>query len=112
MIELNFRSNKRKLLKHLTSLYGLGRARSIRLHKLTGLNLRLSSLYLLRSHRSKLVLRLNKLVILHKLRKYLYKIHSFEYQIRSRKGIRNKIGLPSRGQQTKTNAKTKKKFRH
>ena len=111
-MELNFKSNKNKLLKHLVSLYGIGVSRSIRFHKLVGLNLRLSSYYLLRKQREKLVVRLNRLIVLQKLRKYLYKIHDFAYKIRLRKGIRNKVGLPSRGQNTRTNAKTKKKFRY
>lgn len=110
-MELHFKPNKRKLLKYLMSLYGIGKKRSIRLHKIAGLNLRLSSFHLLRAQKLKIVSKLNKVVILHRLRKYLYQINSFAYKIRSRKGIRNKIGLPSRGQQTRTNAKTKKKFR-
>lgn len=32
--------------------------------------------------------------------------------IKSRKGLRNKHGLPARGQRTKTNARTKRKLRH
>jgi len=111
-MELNFKSNKKKLLKHLMSIYGLGHKRSLRIHKLLGVNLRLSSFYLLNSQKEKLVYRLNRLVILQKLKKYLYKIHNFAYKIRLRKGIRNRIGLPSRGQQTKTNAKTKQKLKN
>ncbi len=111
-MELNFKSGKNKLLKHLVSLYGIGVSRAIRFHKWIGLNLRLSSKYVLRKQREKLVFRLNRLVILQNLKKYLYKIHDFAYKIRLRKGIRNKLGLPSRGQNTRTNAKTKKKFRY
>jgi len=111
-MELNFKPNKNKVLNHLVSLYGIGFSRAKRFHKLVGLNLRLSSFYLLRTQREKIVSRLTRLVISQSLRKYLYKIQRFAFQIRLRRGVRNKLGLPSRGQNTRTNAKTKKKFRY
>ena len=110
-MNINFVLNKKKLLKYLTSLYGIGKKRAVRFHKLIGINLRLSSYYILKYQKKSLAVKLVRLVILEKLRKYLSKIHRFAYNIRLRKGIRNKIGLPSRGQQTRTNAKTKKKIR-
>ena len=39
------------------------------------------------------------------------KVIRFLYQIRAYRGIRHKLKLPSRGQRTKTNAKTKKRFK-
>jgi small subunit ribosomal protein S13 len=38
--------------------------------------------------------------------------HSLLLHIKSRRGIRNKMGLPSRGQRTHTNANTKKKMKY
>lgn len=111
-MNINFILNKKKLLKYLTSLYGIGKNRALRFHKIIGINLRLSSYYILKHQKKSLTFILNRLLILEKLRKYLSKIHRFAYNIRLRKGIRNKIGLPSRGQQTRTNAKTKKKLRY
>ena len=41
----------------------------------------------------------------------IYKSIKFLHQIRCYRGIRHNLKLPSRGQRTKTNAKTKKRFK-
>lgn len=99
-------------LQNLKNIYGIGIARSKRFYKILGLNLRINSLLVTTRHYRSINFILNKLVIDEKLKKYLKNINKFSFEIRSYKGIRNKFGLPSRGQQTRTNAKTKKKFKY
>ena len=111
-MEINFKLKNQKVLKYLVTFYGIGSKRALRFHKIIGLNSRLSSFYVTSFQKKVLVFRLSRLLILQKLKKYIYKVHDFAYKLRSRKGIRNRIGLPSRGQKTKSNGKTKKKIRY
>ena len=105
--------NNRKFtfLKNLQFIYGIGYRRAFNFHKKIGINLRLSSIHILKLHKKIIKYYLKMMLIDHKLKQYLKDVHQFAYNIRSRKGVRNKIGLPSRGQQTRTNAKTKKKIK-
>ena len=97
-------------LKNLQTIYGIGYSRSLRFHKKVGLNFRVSSIFIKKSQNKVIFYILNKLLIGQKLKQYLKNINEFAYVLRSQKGIRNRLGLPSRGQQTRTNAKTKKKI--
>lgn len=106
-----FNNRKFTLLKNLQSIYGIGYLRAFNFHKKIGINLRLSSIYIIKFQKKFINYHLKIMLIDHKLKQYLKNIHEFAYNIRSRKGVRNKIGLPSRGQQTRTNAKTKKKIK-
>lgn len=105
--------NNRKftVLKNLQFIYGIGYKRAFNFHKKIGINLRLSSIYIIKFQKKIIKSNLKIMLVDHKLKQYLKDIHEFAYNIRSRKGVRNKIGLPSRGQQTRTNAKTKKKIK-
>ena len=98
-------------LKNLQLIYGIGYSRALRFHKKLGLNLRLSSNFIKKSHKKVILYFLNKLIIDQKLLKYLKNIYNFAYNLRSQRGIRNRLGLPSRGQQTRTKPKTKKKLK-
>jgi len=72
--------------------------------------LRLSSKHVKKEKQKIITYCLTKSFVGQQLKYYLKKINDFAYNLRSRKGMRNRLGLPSRGQQTRTNAKTKKKI--
>ena len=102
-------NQKFTFLKNLQFIYGIGYKRAFNFQKKIGINLRVSSIYIIKVQKKIIKKYLKIILVDYKLKQYLKNIHNFAYNIRSRKGVRNKIGLPSRGQQTRTNAKTKKK---
>ena len=109
---LNFNKKlkgKISLYKSLTSNYGIGITRAIKIYKLLGINKRKPSRYLLYKHTRLLNKRCSRLFINEQLKNYRKQIHSFAYSIRRYRGLRNRFKLPCRGQRTHTNAKTKKK---
>lgn len=90
---------------------GLGFSRAHFIQKIVGLNTRKISLYLHKKKidlitESTLSLLLNKSHV-----KTWHQHRNFMTTIKTCKSIRNRTGLPSRGQRTRTNAKTKKKFK-
>ena len=99
-----------KILKNLKIIYGIGHTRAIRFHKRLGLNLRFGPTLLTKSQRRQANFLLKRLTINQKLRAYLKSVYQLSSRIKSCRGLRNKYGLPCRGQQTRTNAKTKKKL--
>ncbi len=46
-----------------------------------------------------------------RLRKYIMHVFNFLWKIRNYRGFRHKMQLPSRGQRTRTNSRTKRKFK-
>ena len=105
-------SNKKfTLLKNLQSIYGIGKNSSKNFHKKLGFNVRKSTLFISKKQKKIIANLIKKLVVNQKLLFHLKQIHDFAFNLKSYKGIRNKYGLPSRGQQTRTNAKTKKKLK-
>ena len=98
-------------LSNFSLTYGIGNKRLEKISKNLGLNYRFLKLHT----KKKINLRIETFF-----RRYLYTFHlrrkkkksmDFLWLIRSYKGFRHKFGLPSRGQRTKTNARTKKKVK-
>lgn len=100
-----------KIVKNLQGIYGIGLSRAVSLQKRAGINLRVSSVCLKKKQQNHLLKLIAKLTVGSLLHKHNKKRFEFLYEMKSLRGLRNKKGLPSRGQQTRTNAKTKQKFK-
>ena len=98
-------------LHNLRSTYGVSTVKFIKLSLSLGLNVRHSKFMSKRP----VYLKIQKIVNLSSnsldLRSRVKKALNFLWSIRSYKGFRHKFCLPARGQRTKTNAQTKKKFK-
>jgi small subunit ribosomal protein S13 len=99
-----------RILKNLKLIYGVGHTRALRFHRILGLNLRVGTLLLTRAQQRRAHFFAKRITTNQRLKEYIQKVMEFSYEIQTYRGLRNKCGLPARGQQTRTNAKTKKKF--
>lgn len=102
---------KNRVLKYITSYYGIGKNKAFYLIKSLNFNSRQFGLILNLIQRNKIDRVLKRLRINQFLKRYLISIKMFNARIKTYKSMRNHLGLPSRGQRTRTNAKTKKKWR-
>ena len=100
-----------KILKNLQNIYGVGRSRATALHKRAGLNLRVSSVFLKKKQEHHILKIIARITTGSVLLKHNKKRLEFLYDMKAIRGLRNRKGLPSRGQQTRTNAKTKQKLK-
>ena len=96
--------------------FGIGNKRATHLNRKVGINLRkglainLSKKHIANLENAKIIYNYKTNDVL---KDTLNKIHMYlSTELKSRKGLRNKHGLPARGQRTKTNAKTKRKLRN
>ena len=100
-----------QLNKILTKLYGLNNMLIINISNQLGVYPNISLLYLNDSHYKKLNILLQKFKYNKKLKKLVHANRKYKIQIGLYQGLRFKMGLPCRGQRTKTNAKTTKRLR-
>lgn len=92
--------------------YGIGINQHAKINSYLGLNKRSNSLKKILYHHKKKFNKLKKNIFYGiALKKQLHLIAKHDKEIRTYKSSRNYRGLPCRGQRTRTNAKTKKKFR-
>jgi small subunit ribosomal protein S13 len=101
-----------KLGSFLTSVYGLGFSSSVKICKFIGLSYS-AKIYDVESEKlSYLQHYLNSYLLESDLRRHINENIQFKLKIQSYQGLRLSQGLPARGQRTKTNSRTTKKFRY
>lgn len=102
---------KRNILQKFSFNFGIGLALKSKYNKVLGFNKRvISPIYLKSQILSFLSLRKDD-KITQTLVKKMKNNFKLQKQIKLYKAVRTKLGLPSHGQRTKTNSKTKKKLR-
>jgi small subunit ribosomal protein S13 len=106
--------NKKTVLLNLENIYGIGRNTALKICNHVGIlpylnfkTLREDQLYTLLTYTEK-----SYFLIENNLKRYQKDNKSYFNKLRNNKAIRNKIGFPTRGQRTHTNAKTKKKLKN
>ncbi len=92
----------------LTRFYGIGRTRSIVLAKKANLNLNTRMKALSRDDLSRLVKALEDFKTEGELKREIREAINRLKAIKSYRGLRHTVGLPVRGQRTKSNARTRK----
>jgi len=92
----------------LTRFYGIGRTRSIALAKKANLNLNTRMKELSRDDLSRLVKALEDFKTEGELKREIREAIKRLKAIKSYRGLRHIVGLPVRGQRTKSNARTRK----
>ena len=104
-------SNSKSILYSLTILYGINKYQSTKICKNIGINPQITTNQLKNNHVNRLIKYINKNIKIEQLLKKEKKDRLNELlEIKSNRGIRLNQGLPIRGQRTRTNAKTVKKF--
>lgn len=104
----------KSLLNSLYNIFGLGSTSINIIYKRVGISTILKTKYLLNEQLIKIIKTVNLINILlsHSLKKHQILILKTIINIKSIKGYRILKGLPVKGQRTKTNAKTCKKFNY
>lgn len=90
---------------------GLGFYRAKFIQKRMGLNLRKTPLYLFKNTIDIIKERTSGLFLNKSYTRMWYDFRNFNNSLKTCRSVRNRTGLPVRGQRTRTNAKTKKKFK-
>lgn len=105
--------NKTTILQNLTTIYGIGRNSAINICHATGFN-PITALNLLREDQLYKILATiekNFFLIETNLKFYNKENHLYLARVKNIRAVRNRLGLPVRGQRTHTNAKTKLKLK-
>lgn len=105
--------NKATIVQNLTTIYGIGFKSAIDICQNLGCNPNLYFSILREDQLYKLLSYIEKQYILIENNLKLFNKDNFNYlnKVKNYRALRHKIGLPSRGQRTHTNANTKKKFK-
>lgn len=103
---------KRSLVYKVQENFGIGVKKALYYNKTLGLNCRKFGSFLNKSKNIKLKELLSSQIINKELVKYYKDLDTKKSKLRDYKTVRNNAGLPCRGQRTKTNSKTKKKWRN
>lgn len=105
--------NKTTVAQNLTTIYGIGFTSAINICKIIGCNPYLSFANLREDQLYKLLSYIEKQYILIENNLKLFHKNNFDYlnKVKNYRALRHKIGLPTRGQRTHTNANTKKKIK-
>jgi small subunit ribosomal protein S13 len=101
---------KTKKINYLTKEFGIGQYLAITIIKKLGFNQRKCSFNNTKNQLLSINKEKKKYIIEKTLKQYLLNINSYSMKIKTYKYYRNISRLPSRGQRTKTNAKTKQKY--
>lgn len=102
---------KKHVFYSLLNNKGLGASRVTHLQNIIGLNSRKNPKALLKQKVRLIHKSTHKLLLNKSYTKTWYQNRSFNSTLKTCNSIRNKSGFPVRGQRTRTNAKTKKKFK-
>ncbi len=102
---------KKNILQKIRFNFGIGLTLSQQYNKYLGFNKRVVSRIYQKKHLVKLLVIKKKTKINLGLYKFLSKGFKVQKTIKLYRAVRTKLGLPSHGQRTKTNSKTKKKNR-
>lgn len=103
---------KHSLKSFLTQNFGVGLGTCDVLSRLMGLNSRFPKSRLMKKHVLIIKKKARKMYIGSKMKKILRERIINHIKLKNYIGIRHKLKLPAHGQRTRTNAKTKKKFRY
>src|SRR5690554_1150648 len=105
--------NKTTVVQNLKTIYGIGTISANSICKSFGCNPNLTFSNLRDDQLYKLLTFIEKQYILIENNLKLFQKNNFNYltKVKNYRAIRHKIGLPTRGQRTHTNANTKKKFK-
>lgn len=105
--------NKTTVAQNLTTIYGIGSVSANNICQSFGCNPELTFSNLRDDQLYKLLTYIEKKYLLIENSLKLFQKNNFSYltKVKNYKALRHKIGLPTRGQRTHTNANTKKKFR-
>jgi small subunit ribosomal protein S13 len=106
------RLKKSNLRAFLDKNYGTGSVTGNILSTQIGLNPRFRKPKLTKKHILKIKRKVNQMYVGHKMKKNLRKRIVDLIKLKTYRGMRHKYKLPSHGQRTRTNGKTKKKFRY
>ena len=98
-------------LKNFSNIYGINSKKVKGLCQKFGLNPSNKDLKLKKNHNASIVKSFKITEYDKNLKLQIRKNIKFLNQIRTYRGIRHNLKLPTRGQRTKTNAKTKKRFK-
>ena len=104
---------RKSIFLALTSIYGIGKAKSIRICKKLGFSLNLKIEDLTKDQILKMIKVIDSLnfTLAIDLKKIKSNVLKNLVSIKSYRGLRRRSGLPVRGQRTHTNAKTSSKIR-
>lgn len=102
---------KNNLIKKFTTIFGAGKISTQNLCVANGGSPLIFTAQAKEKRAEKLTALAARRPIGHDLKEKLKSQIELLWLIRLRRGVRNKFGLPSRGQRTHTNAKTKKKYK-
>ncbi len=100
-----------KFILNFSLTYGVGNTRLNKTTKKLGINPRLHNTQTKKKTNIRIENFFRRFCYTFHLRNKIKKNISFLWFIRSYRGFRNRFSLPSRGQRTKTNARTKKLFK-
>lgn len=105
--------NKTTVLQNLTTIYGIGTVSALNICKNLGCNPSLSFTNLREDQVYKILAYIEKQFFLIENNLKLFNKNNFQYlkKVKNYRILRQRIGLPTRGQRTHTNANTKKKFK-
>jgi small subunit ribosomal protein S13 len=98
-------------MKKKKYIYGIGKILAFKLFNKIGLNSRKKKIKLKSGYKTIFLTLVKDFLKGKELKNKIKKIFEFSEKIRTYKGMRNKYKYPCRGQRTKTNGKTKKKFK-
>jgi small subunit ribosomal protein S13 len=103
---------KRALTLNLQKIYGIGKTSSLDLCSKSGILPNYKVEYLRGDQKQRILNFTRSLTIENQLLREVKQSQEFLINLRSTRGLRNKLGYPVRGQRTHTNAQTKKKLKH
>jgi len=105
--------NKTTLFQNLTTIYGIGPSSANKICSHVGYHPNLSFSNLREDQLYKILTFIEKHYVLIENNLKLFHKNNFSYltKVKNYRALRHKIGLPTRGQRTHTNANTKKKFK-
>jgi len=107
----NLKLKKSNYILNFSLMYGVGKFRLQNISKSLGINSRFFNIKTKKKLNLKIEFFFKRFQYSSHLRNRIKKNFDFLWLIRNYKGFRHKFHLPARGQRTKTNARTKKKFK-
>ncbi len=113
MSSLKYKIFTEKTLEQtLQTVYGIGKTSTYKICRKLGFLPNLKANLLRQDQKQTLLNYLENKAIENVLRRQVKENREFLINLKSTRGVRNKLGYPVRGQRTHTNAQTKKKLKH
>lgn len=98
-------------LNYFKKIFGINKKKLKKYCLFFGFNPRANIVFLKNKYTYKIFFKFISEIFGKRLKKDIYRNIYFLWKIRSYRGLRHKVQLPSRGQRTKTNSRTKRKFK-